>query len=85
MLYLDIVWDLDDDPMGNVWHIAEHGLSKEDVEQVLCNPSKTGVSRSSGRPMAFGYTESRTYIAVVYEELGEDSVYPVTAFELEED
>ena len=85
MLYHTIIWDLDDDPTGNVRHIAEHGLSKEDVEHVLCDPSKIGVSRSSGRPIAFGYTASRTYIAVVYEEVDEDSVYPVTAFELEED
>ncbi len=35
--------------------------------------------------MVFGYTESRAYIAVVYEEVDQDSVYPVTAFELEED
>jgi hypothetical protein len=35
--------------------------------------------------MAYGYTEWGAYIAVVYEEVNEDVVYPVTAFELEED
>ena len=55
------------------------------MEQVLCNPTKTGVSRSSGRPMAFGYTQSGVNIGVVYEEADENSVYPVTAFELEEE
>jgi uncharacterized DUF497 family protein len=85
MPHVEVIWDLDDDPQGNVWHIAEHGLSKDDVEQVLCNPLKTAFSRSSGRPMAFGYTDWGAYIGVAYEEVGEDSVYPVTAFELEED
>ncbi len=43
------------------------------------------MSKASGRPMAFGYTESGAYIGVVYEEVDENSVYPVTAFELDED
>ena len=30
-----IVWDLDDDLEGNVQHIAEHGLTIEEVEDVL--------------------------------------------------
>ena len=56
MPYIEFIWDIDDDPNGNVRHIEEHGLTKEDVEEVVCNPSKTGISQSSGRPMAFGHT-----------------------------
>ena len=42
-------WDLDDEPDGNVEHIAEHGLTKEEVEDVLGNPSNpTDLSHSSG-------------------------------------
>ena len=26
-------WDLDDEPDGNVQHVAEHGLTKEEVEE----------------------------------------------------
>jgi len=85
MAYLEFIWDLDDDPRGNVAHISEHDLSKEDVEYVMCHPSKRGTSRSSGRPLVYGYTEWGAYIAVVYEEVDVDVVYPVTAFELEED
>ncbi|MBL8792574.1 MAG: helix-turn-helix transcriptional regulator [Planctomycetia bacterium] len=29
-----IVWDLDDDPDGNVQHSAQHGVSKEEVEDL---------------------------------------------------
>ena len=85
MSYIEFIWDLDDDPRGNVAHIAEHGLSKEDVEYVMCNPTKTDTSRSSGRPIAYGYTDWGAYIAVVYEGVDVDVVYPVTAFELEEE
>lgn len=85
MPYIEFIWDFEDDPHGNVRHIEEHGLTKEDVEEVVCNPSKTEVSQSSGLPIAFGYTPWGAYIAVVYEEAGDDVVYPVTAFELEEE
>jgi hypothetical protein len=50
----------------------------------MCNPTKTDISRSSGRPMVYGYTKRGAYIAVVYEDVDVDVVYPVTAFELEE-
>lgn len=83
MRYSKAVWDLDDDPEGNVQHIAEHGISKDEVEEVLENPQGVETSRSSGRPIAFGETSTGRIIAVVYEEIDEDTVYPVTAYEVE--
>jgi uncharacterized DUF497 family protein len=83
MLYVDIFWNYEDDD-GNVAHIAEHGLTPEDVNAVLMAPDETSVSRSSGRPIAFGYTPDGRYICVVYEEIDEHTLYPVTAFEIEE-
>ncbi len=77
------IWDLDDDPHGNVEHIAEHGITKEEVEEVLENPEGTESSRSSGRPIAFGETSTGRIIAVAYEEIDENTVYPVTAYEVE--
>jgi hypothetical protein len=59
-------------------------LSVEEVEYVLKNPTERGVSRSSGRPIIFGYTLSGDYVAVVYEELDPDTVYPITAFPVED-
>ena len=64
--------------------MADHGLDIDDVEHVLRNPTKHSTSRSSGRPMVFGYTPSGEYIAVLYEELDEDTVYPVAAFPIED-
>ena len=49
-----IVWDLDDDPDGNVQHCAAHGVTKEEVEAVFRNVTDEDVSRSSGRPVVFG-------------------------------
>lgn len=30
-----VLWDLDGDPDGNVQHIAEHGITVDEVEDVL--------------------------------------------------
>ncbi|HQU44566.1 MAG TPA: hypothetical protein PK867_17230, partial [Pirellulales bacterium] len=51
----------DDEPDGNVQHIAEHGLTVEDVEHVLENPTAEGISQSTGRPCCFGYTPGRRF------------------------
>jgi len=74
---------LDDDPAGNVQHIAEHDITKDEVEEVLDNPDGIESSRSSGHPIAFGETSTGRLIAVIYEEIDEDTVYPVTAYEVE--
>jgi len=84
MPVIDIIWDLPDDPDGNVQHIAEHGLVPSDVEHVLKYPKRRSKSRSSDRPIAFGRTPSGENIAVVYEEIDDSTVYPVTAYQVEE-
>jgi len=80
-----VVWDLDDDPDGNVRHIAEHGLSIEEVEDVLYSAEEVMASNSSGRPITFGETSTGKNIVVVFEVIDEDplAVYPVTAYETE--
>ncbi len=83
MGFATAIWDLDDDPEGNVQHIAEHDVTKEEVDEVLENPSGIETSRTSGRPIAFGETRTGRLIAVVFEEIDEGTVYPVTAYEVE--
>ena len=84
MDFLRILWDDPDDPEGNVEHIAEHGLSMDDVEDVLANPTSEGRSYSSGLPCVWGYTLEGLYILVVYEEIDEDSIRVITAYEVPE-
>lgn len=84
---LTVIWDLENDPNGNVQHIAENGVTKDEVEQVVensCNPATQ--SRSSGLPIVFGYTNTGRFIAVVFEKVFDDplTVYPVTAFDVPE-
>jgi uncharacterized DUF497 family protein len=68
---------------GNIQHIAEHGLTPEDIEYVIEHFVSERKSRSSGRPMRFGFTSDGRYIAVVFEWINDVTVYPVTAYEVE--
>jgi uncharacterized DUF497 family protein len=80
-----VIWDLEDDPDGNVAHIAEHGISQDEVADVVCELSNETVpSDSSGRPSTFGWTQTGKHIIVVWEHVGDDprTIYPVTAYEV---
>ena len=81
------IWDLEDDPDGNYWHICVegHGVTSEEIEEVLAGNYETLIhSRSSGQPLAFGCTVSGKYLAVVFEQVSVDplTVYPITAYEV---
>ncbi len=39
MEFTRILWDEEEDPDGNVYHIADHDLTIEDVEYVLTHSS----------------------------------------------
>ena len=82
MPWYELIWEWDEED-GNVAHIAEHGLSPEDVEEVFEHPIWYEKSRSSGRPLVFGYASDGRRIVVVYEQLDATTVYPITAYEVE--
>ena len=63
-------------------HLAEHGVAPEDFEEVVCNPRRLGVSRSSGRPCCWGETADGRQLFCVYEFLDDMTVIPVTAYEV---
>lgn len=84
MVFHLFIWDADDDPDGNVEHLAEHDLTVEDVEFVLAAPTSEGKSQSSGLPAIWGYTEDGRYVIVVYEEIDQDTIRVVTAYEVNE-
>ena len=78
-MWLEFVWT-----SANVDHIAEHAISQDDFEYVVCNPSSKGLSHSSGLPAAWGYTRDGRYIMTVYEEVENTTILPVTAYEVPE-
>jgi len=77
-------WDEEDDPDGNVEHILEHDLTVEDVEHVVKHPADQGFSRSTGFPVAWGYTTDGRFIIVVYEMVARNTVRVLTAYEVPE-
>ena len=85
---IQIIWDLEDDPNGNVQHIAEHEVTVEEVEQVLLDPASNFVSNRnrSGNKLTFGFTAAGRHLAVVWEHVDDDplTVYPVTAYDAPE-
>ncbi len=81
MPYFEIIWN--EEPGGNVEHIAEHDSIPEDVEEVVFNPVGRDVSRSSGLSIVFGFTPNGRYILVVYEQIDDVTIYPVTAYDVE--
>ena len=83
MAYVEIIWDLDDDENGNVLHIAQHGIHKQDVVDILFDPHVLDFSRSTGSPIAFGVISYGRTVAVVYEQVDDVPVYPITAYENE--
>jgi len=83
-----IDWDEPDDEGSNTAHIAEHGLTPEEVESVLYGEKTTfDLSDSSGRPIAFGSTDTGRFIAVVFEVMNLADplvIRPITAYEVPE-
>lgn len=84
MPFDSIFWDTDDEPDGNVQHCLAHGVTKEEIEEVVQNPlSRRGVSRTSGRPAIFGDTRAGRHLIVVFEEIDEYTIQPITAYEVD--
>ncbi len=83
-----IEWDSEDEPRGNVQHIADNGLSIDEVEDVLYDPSSRPIqSRSSQRPAVIGETSTGKTIIVIYErrkDAGHVVIRPVSAYEIED-
>jgi uncharacterized DUF497 family protein len=70
---VSVLWDMEDDPDGNVQHIAENDLSVEEIEDVLLDPdNEVQVSRTTGRPITLGWTSTGRHIAVVWETVIDD-------------
>lgn len=84
-MYAWVIWD--DEPGGNVEHLAEHGLTPEEADEVMLDDRLPVLhSRASGDPCRIGHTSTGKHIIVVWQEVESDPrmIYPVTAYEVPE-
>ena len=75
---LNFDWD-----RGNTGHIAGHGITTSEVEEVFANdPADIGFEtvEGEGRWTVIGHTDSLRVLVVVWTMRGSD-VRPITAFE----
>ena len=77
MPHFDFVWT---DEIAD--HLAEHGITRDEFEEVVSNPRRVGVSRTSGRPCCWGASADGRELFCVYEFLDDLTIVPVTAYEL---
>lgn len=84
MWYSSIIWDDENDPLGNIQHVGEHDLTVDDVESVLASPESEGHSNSTGYPAVWGHVPDGRFIIVVYEKIDQDTVRVNTAYEVPE-
>lgn len=79
---MTILWD--DEPGGNVEHLAEHGVTPEEFEQVFRRYFH-GRQRSRSQPdrwVVQGLTAQHRYLIIVFEwYVFEQAIDPVTAYE----
>ena len=71
-----------EDPETGLPHIFNHGITEEEVRQVLARPSEDRPSADDSRT-ALGQTSRGRYLRVIYvPDEGSDSEFVVTAYEL---
>ncbi|MGD9855467.1 MAG: hypothetical protein AB7U20_11025 [Planctomycetaceae bacterium] len=66
-------------------HIAEHGVTKQEFEEVVGDPQEEFVSNSTGRHAVRGWTKTGKLLFCVYElDIDHFTLFPVTAYEIGE-
>jgi uncharacterized DUF497 family protein len=80
MPFFFFIWDEE-----NERHLAEHGITPDEFEEVVCDPDSIDQSRTTARPIAFGMTSTGRYLGCVYELLDADTIYAITAYKAEEE
>jgi uncharacterized DUF497 family protein len=82
-----VEWDAEDDPRSNLRHIADNGLTPDEVEDVLNSYDLyAATSNSTGQPVVFGRTRTGKSIIVVFKRTEENRVVvirQVTAYEVD--
>ena len=65
-------------------HLAEYGVTPEEFEEVVSDPSCEDISRSTGNPVALGCTSEGRCLCCVFKRLDDDTIEPVTAYDVGE-
>ena len=70
------------DPTSGLPHIYDHGVNEDEVEQVLANRGEDRPGSKDSR-IAIGQTDAGRYLRVVYDrDPKPDSVFVITAYEI---
>jgi hypothetical protein len=88
-MYVDLfLWDEEDDPKGNVQHIAAADITPEEVEEVVRNHTgPMDVSKRSGNPLVRGTTSTGQHMAVAFQIEPDPEliiIRPITAYPVPE-
>lgn len=65
-------------------YLAENDVTPTEFEEIVSQPEREGISRSSGNPIAFGYTDNERLLCCVFRRLESDTIEPITAYEVGE-
>ncbi|MFV9676508.1 MAG: hypothetical protein ACNYVW_02500 [Methanosarcinales archaeon] len=70
------------DPETNSLHIYRHGVTEQEVEEILSHPDEDRLGHEGSR-VAIGLTRSGRYLRVIYVPENETkSIFVITAYEL---
>ncbi|MGL6094981.1 MAG: hypothetical protein ACRC7O_04140 [Fimbriiglobus sp.] len=77
-----VIWD--DEPGGNVEHVSEHGLTPDEVDDILFGSTVDTASHATGRPCKCGWTTTGRHIIVIWDVVSEDPpiIMPVIAYDV---
>ncbi|MEZ6068389.1 MAG: hypothetical protein R3B90_22355 [Planctomycetaceae bacterium] len=77
-MYLDCLWD-----DWNTEKLASHDVTIEEFEEAVLVARRIVRSTSTNRPGCFAHVRGRL-LRCVWEEIDESTIYPITAFEVEQ-
>ena len=81
MPWYDIIWT-----SAAIDHLAEHGVSPEEFEEVVLSARRSALdfSRATGLPLIEGFTNAGRWLVCVFEYEDQVTIIPVTAYEPED-
>ena len=66
----------------NLKHVGEHGVSREEFEEVVIAATETAIETSdSGSDMVRGETAAGRFLVCIFDQVDDVTIIPVTAYE----